>query len=243
MYNPTAKAFDYNGVIYLGTDLQIASEKAFHLNSQEEKQVSFTVTMPGSHGTYPVYIGVFAGGQNIALYKANEDLQVAGPATEILRPDAPGSETNIEQQRPESGAHWDKVDEADPHDDTATAVFQGDSVFRRDLYNLQSHVGMGSITQVTVYALVKTLAATPTQTSLKLAIKSGATVAESDERMITPYFVSYFHSWPSSPQSGVAWTWSEIDLLQAGISLRCAREANPTIKTYCTQVYVEVDYT
>ena len=76
MRNPTSKAFDYRGEIYMGTDLAKMSEQLFHLNAGEEKQVSFPVTMPALAGTYPVHIGVFSGGKNIALYRAIEDVTV-----------------------------------------------------------------------------------------------------------------------------------------------------------------------
>jgi len=44
-------------------------------------------------------------------------------ATEILRPNAAGDETTIASQYPDSGAHWDKVDEETPDNDT-TYVYE-----------------------------------------------------------------------------------------------------------------------
>ena len=85
MRNPTAKAFDYDGVIYLGTDLAVVSEEAFLLGAGEERQVSFPVIMPAVPGTYSVHIGVFSEGQSIALYKSTEDVQIAVPQVEIVR--------------------------------------------------------------------------------------------------------------------------------------------------------------
>jgi len=76
MRNPTSKAFDYRGEIYMGTDLAKMSEQQFHLNSGEEKQVSFPITMPTAPGTYPVHIGVFSEGANIKLYRAVEDVTI-----------------------------------------------------------------------------------------------------------------------------------------------------------------------
>ncbi len=76
MRNPTEKAFDYAGFIYMGTDLAVMSEVPFSLNAGQEKQVPFPVTMPAAPGTYPVHIGVFSGGQNIALYRAVEDVVI-----------------------------------------------------------------------------------------------------------------------------------------------------------------------
>jgi hypothetical protein len=76
MRNPTGKAFDYSGFLYMGTDLAVMSEVSFHLNAGEEKQVAFPVTMPLVEGVYPVHIGVFSSGQNIALYRATEDVVI-----------------------------------------------------------------------------------------------------------------------------------------------------------------------
>jgi len=74
IHNLTGKAFDYTGLIYMGTDLAVMAEVPFHLNAGEEKQVAFPITMPSVQGTYPVHIGVFSGEQNIALYRAAEDV-------------------------------------------------------------------------------------------------------------------------------------------------------------------------
>ena len=79
MRNPTGKAFDYNALVYLGTDLAVVSEKAFSLAAGEEKQASFPVTMPLSVGMYPVYIGVFSGGEFIEPLYQGEDVVIAAP--------------------------------------------------------------------------------------------------------------------------------------------------------------------
>jgi hypothetical protein len=79
MRNPTGKAFDYDGIVYMGTSLAVVSQASFHLEAGEEKQVSFPVVMPTTQGTYPVHIGVFSGGQSIGLYKAIEDVVIVSP--------------------------------------------------------------------------------------------------------------------------------------------------------------------
>ena len=78
MRNPTAAAFDYEAYIYMGIDLAVKSQAAFRLNAGEEKQVIFPVTMPNNAGVYPVHLGVFSGGNNLALYRA-EDINIAAP--------------------------------------------------------------------------------------------------------------------------------------------------------------------
>ncbi|GEM_PF-5985910 len=84
MRNPTAKAFDYNGFIYMGTDLAVVSEKAFRLLAGEEKQVSFPVSMPTTPGVYPVHIGVFSEGANIVLYRAVEDVEIISGVAKFI---------------------------------------------------------------------------------------------------------------------------------------------------------------
>jgi len=74
--NPTSKAFDYVGTIYMGTDLAVMSQVSFHLNAGEEKNISFLVTMPSVSGVYPIHLGVSSGGVSIALYKATEDVVI-----------------------------------------------------------------------------------------------------------------------------------------------------------------------
>jgi len=83
MTNPTAKPFDYNGVLYMGTNLAVMAEVPFHLEAGGQKDISFPVTMPTAAGTYPVHIGVFSGGQSIGLYKATEDVVIMPVGTNL----------------------------------------------------------------------------------------------------------------------------------------------------------------
>lgn len=78
--NPTGKAFDYEGYLYMGTGLAVVSYSPFHLDAGESKEIGFLVIMPADPGVYPVHLGVFSGGQNIGLYKAIEDVTIVAPA-------------------------------------------------------------------------------------------------------------------------------------------------------------------
>jgi hypothetical protein len=80
MTNPTVAAFDYTAELYMGTDLALMASADFHLNAGETKDIGLSVTMPHVGGAYPVYIGIFSGGENIALYHATEDVVVGAPA-------------------------------------------------------------------------------------------------------------------------------------------------------------------
>jgi hypothetical protein len=161
-------------------------------------------------------------------------------ATEILRPNAAGDETNIQAQDPSSGDHYDKVDEETPDEDS-TRVRSGTIAWQRDLYNLADSSGGGTINSVTVYARCNA-AVEPNQTSLIIAIKTHSTVYEGDEETLTTSYANYSKQWTQNPYTSSAWTWDEIDDLQAGISLR-RPDSSQTPAARCTQVYVEVDYT
>lgn len=64
------------------------------------------------------------------------------PTEEILRPDGPGSETNITNA---SGCvnHWGCVDEETADDDVTRVYTSALGVYERDLYTLQDHSASG----------------------------------------------------------------------------------------------------
>lgn len=150
-------------------------------------------------------------------------------ATETLRPNATGDETNIASQYPAEGEHWDKVD-----DDSGTAdyVYTDAANYQRDLYNIATSSGSGTINSITVYAVV-----VGSYGREKLAIKSGTTISEGPDETVTSGTIS--NSWVTNPDTSSAWTWDDINSLQIGISLKTAGPAY----TLCQRIYVIVDYT
>jgi len=158
--------------------------------------------------------------------------------TEILRPMAAGDETNISDQEPALGAHWDKVDEATADGDT-TYVYTSKLAWEEDLYHIADHsLGLGTIIYVKVYMVCRALA-TPAQTSAYVHIKTGGIEYNGSEEMVTISYAAYSYQWDTNPQTGASWTWSEIDALQIGVGLR---RSAPGQETRCTQVYAEVGY-
>lgn len=162
---------------------------------------------------------------------------------ETLRPNAAGDETSIPSQYPDSGSHYDKVDEELADNDlTYVGLTMGRKEWFRDLYNLPVSSGSGGINKIKVYFRCKnTLGDYPAYFKARASVKSGTTVADGDvEGLRLTSYSDFSMEWATNPDDGKAWEWSDIDGLQIGVSLYA--DAYPT-ETRCTQVYVEIDYT
>ena len=158
--------------------------------------------------------------------------------TETLRPDAAGDETNIANQLPDSGAHWDKVYEETPDGDS-TYVYTSNTAWQEDLYSIADHsVGVSTINYVKVYMECRA-EASPTQTSAYVHIKTNGMEDNGSEETMTTGYATYSYQWDYNPQTLDSWTWDEIDALQIGVGLR---EPTAGQNTNCTQVYAEVNY-
>lgn len=150
-----------------------------------------------------------------------------------LRPNAAGDETNITFQSPGSGEHWDKVNEATPDADT-TVVYTPSLTYQRDLYNLENTSQTGIINWIKVWIRCAGWGGTYVRT----AIKTGGVVYEGIENATGGgwNYVDYSTQYILNPQTGLAWTWTQINALQAGVVLKGGDDA-----AACTQVYVEVE--
>jgi len=168
------------------------------------------------------------------------------PATETLRPNGTGDETGIANQYPTSGAHWDKVDEAVSDGDSTYVWTSSSPGWQEDLYTATDHIaGSGTINYVRVYAVARSTTSDQFRRSLYLHIKTNGVEyngpAPESAYFITNSYASYSYQWDNNPNTGQAWTWSEIDALQIGVGIR--RQGGTGAQTRVTQVYVEVGYT
>ena len=154
---------------------------------------------------------------------------------ETLRPNAAGSNTNCGQY-PTSGQNYDKVDEETP-DGASTRVYNnaaGD--WTVDTYGLPDPGLSGTINHVKVY--MSSFGYIGYSSQAKIAIYTHNTLYYGNAEDLTNTFQGFSKQWDTNPNTGSAWTWDEINALEAGISLY----ATDTNKVRCTQVYVEVDY-
>lgn len=114
--------------------------------------------------------------------------------------------------------------------------------YERDLYNIADHTSeSGNIGKVIVYfSLSGDESGGQDYTGYaKAAIKThGAVYVGSEESRTGQTFATKSYTWTNNPATGSAWTWSEIDALQAGVELKGVLGTYG----YCTQVYVKVYY-
>jgi len=69
-------------------------------------------------------------------------------------------------------------------------------------------------------------------------LKSNSTVTDGTEIELTSSFTEYSEQWNNNPADSQAWEKADINNLQIGVALK----AISGYYGYCTQVYVEIDY-
>lgn len=157
---------------------------------------------------------------------------------ETLRPNAAGDECSIDSYLGggNCGAcpnHWGCVDE-ERADDTSLVRTQS-LTYLRDLFNLPASSGSGIINFIKIYFRVLGAGG---YGHAKPALKSNSTPTDGTEVDLTSAFVTHSQQWDVNPADGEDWEWDDIDSLQIGISLQAEFEE----MTYCSQIYVEIDY-
>lgn len=158
-----------------------------------------------------------------------------------LRPNASGDETNIESQYPDSGEHWDKVDE-ELADDDGTYVYTTRAFYQRDLYKLPTVSGSGTINFIKIYFRARQYPSWGFA-YIRPSLKINSTVTDGTEIELTDTYTTYSEQWNNNPANGKAWEWADINTLQIGISMKIDTDIPPPPQARCTQVYVEIDYT
>lgn len=166
-------------------------------------------------------------------------------STLTLRPNAAGDATTLFKK---SGTYnWQMVDEASPDNDGSyvyvVAPVDGSNT-KYDLYNLPDHTTeTGTINYVRVYFRCRRIFNAASGNAWA-KIKTGGTEYIGSSKSLGMSYSNYYHQWNTNPKTGVAWTWGDIDALQAGIQLRAYHGTDcVTGHSRCTQVYVAVNYT
>ena len=156
----------------------------------------------------------------------------------IIRPNKPGDETNIPNQSPGFGEHWDKLDEAIADGDATSLNTGQPKGWYRDLYQLDDTLATGNISAITVFARLKIWS--DTGAAAKMVIKTGNVTYEGNTILPAKLYTDYSETWTTNPQTGSAWTWAEVNALQAGISLQSTDYGDFQGVALCTRLYIRI---
>jgi len=172
----------------------------------------------------------------VTLYPVTPQVVLASPDTIILRLESAGDSTAL-TPFPAATANWDCVDDV-TSDGDSTYVYSASNQFASDLYNLANTSQTGGINSVTVWVKVRGTRAA--NNVAKTLVKTNGVIYEGAGQDVTTGYSDISRIYDENPQTNAAWTWDEVNLLQAGCALK---RAGPTDTTRCTQVWVVVDYT
>lgn len=151
-----------------------------------------------------------------------------------LYPTGAGSETNI-PNLVGAATHWQacEVDAGDTNY-VETPATGGAPATYRDLFDLTTGLSGGIITNVMVLARVKKNQAPPLA---GCSIRTGGSTYDGD---LTSTAINSYQtiswSWATNPNTGVAWTWVDINALEAGVRL----QGSMSYYERCSFVYVQV---
>ena len=177
--------------------------------------------------------------------------------TLTIRPNAAGTTTELSTFNCTN--NYECVDEEvlDTSDYVSNPIDQDD--WDTDLYNMDDHTTEhGAITKVALFYVAQSAGSEDPQTcKVRSRIRTGGNEYNGTEHLCTFPYQIYSDEWVNNPDTGVAWTWANIDAVECGIDLyygtgfvpRCQQEylvvyydedTSPQIR--CTQSYCRVKY-
>ncbi len=154
---------------------------------------------------------------------------------EPIHPNAAGQYAQWNLENPPSSAHWDCCDE-DPPDDDSSYVETNSAAWKYEAYNLEDHTGSGTINWVRVYVRAKLIS--PGTSVIRTLIRTYNTNYESGDIALSTSYQNNYTQYDTNPNTGLAWTWAEIDSLQAGALGKTSGNVNIRM----TAVWVIVNY-
>jgi hypothetical protein len=167
------------------------------------------------------------------------DFTPYGDSYEILYPNGVGQYTQLGSQYPETGEHFDKVDE-ETSDDSATYVSTTSASYQVDTYALANLSSANALRINALIVFFRVLSVTYGGGGYaKPAFYTNSSLIYGSERVapLSVSFEAFAQVLPINPVTGGAWTKAEINALQAGPAMRSAEAG---YDTECTQLFVVV---
>jgi len=211
-------------------------------------QTAATYTYTAALGSHSVYATVTDSASTPVTAQSNTVAITvsAAPVTITLRPNAAGSTTQLENSG-SGGANWDRVDEVTA-DEGATYVYgESNDDYETDTYNVPDQSLTGTITNVRIYIRASE-SEVRDDVFGRTAIRIGTGSIEYGTQIdLTTSWTNYYTNYATKQGNlgSGAWTWTDINNLQIGVSLQSHYSSGSSTWRYarCTQVWVEVTYT
>ncbi len=157
-----------------------------------------------------------------------------GTNTVTLRPSGPGSKTDLTSSG--CAGNWQCVSESTPDED-ASIVICADNSAHDDYYMISDPTPQACApTKVTVNYRVRL---TKNQGSAAAVLFIGGQAYAGTTTDPTNSYANYSYSWTVNPNTGSAWSWTDLANLQAGVRLD---GQNSNFPAYCTQLWIVVTY-
>jgi len=170
-----------------------------------------------------------------AVDSSNETFRETPVQQETIHPNAAGQYAQWTQESPPNSAHWNCCDE-DPPDDDSSYVESNSAAWKYEAYNLENHTGSGTINWVRVYVRAKLVS--PETSIIRTLIRTYGANYESGDITPSTSYQNNYTQYDTNPNTGLAWTWDEIDSLQAGASAKISGMVNIRMTT----VWVVINY-
>jgi hypothetical protein len=175
------------------------------------------------------------------LLRINVDTMV--PVTRTLYPNGAGAQANCTRFPNTGEANWQNVDES-VTDEDSTYNEASSTGWIADLYTLTQISAFSSYTSGTLAWVQAWMRAkgqlTPSTANASNHIRTGGAEYDATAVLTTTSYANYSNTWSINPQTSGAWTWADLNALQAGMNL--CESKNGHKYTRVTQVWVVIKY-
>lgn len=218
------------------------SDGSFTLDSLPIGQHLLRIIYQPDYDTLKTYATIYPRNNNFRIFKLTSNYFSASggggggggggsgsSGVEILYPDGSGSSSQLNDEN--CHHNWQCVNETTP-DDNGTYVKGSGNGWNEDLYSTQDHsTGSGTIDSVKIYIRSTGSSSMKAKTYLRTNHQN----FEGNQINLSSSYSNYSTTYINNPATGSAWSWSEIDNIEIGTSIK--KEGR------VTQVYLEVYYT
>ena len=139
-----------------------------------------------------------------------------------------------------SSKYYLLVDDGESHDSDATYI-SGRKQYPNYVYatfGLSNPVRVGTIDSVELHVIAKKTSSAITGYLNRYITTHGVGYGTNDATVTTSY-VDYTNTWSTNPNTGVAWTWDEVDALTATVGLAISSAGDYYVNV--TSIYIKVN--